>query len=70
MALKKDLQYKVFSVVLSIWLVSMLVVYIPLSNLVTPTFPLTINNYTLTFFQASMSLTFSLALYLGLNELK
>ena len=69
MVLNKSILRKVFIVALGMWFVFLLAVYIPISNLVTPTFPLTINNHILTFFAASTGLAFSLAFYLGLNEL-
>lgn len=69
MALKKSILKKIFIAALGMWFVSLLAVYLPISNLVTPIFPLIINKYVLTFFAASTGLAFCLTFYLGLNEL-
>lgn len=70
MALNKSVLRKVFVVVLITWFVSLLVVYIPISNLVTQTFPITINNSTLTIFVVLSGLAFSMSFYLGLDILR
>jgi len=70
MTLKKSLLSKVFIAVFITWFLSLLAVYIPISNWITPTFPLTINNYALTIFVASTSIAFPMSLYLGLDKLR
>ena len=70
MALKKSMLNKVFIVVLITWFLSLLTIYIPTSKWITPTFPKTINNYTLTIFTTSTVLASVTSLYLGLDQLR
>lgn len=70
MALNKSSLSKVFIVVFVTWFISLLAVYIPISNWITPTFPLTINNSTLSVFIVSTGLAFFMSLYLGLDKLR
>jgi len=70
MALKGTLQYVIFVVLLSVWFVSLLTVYIPISKLVTPIFPLPIEyDYMLMIFLVSAILSALTSFYIGLNKL-
>ena len=71
MPLKKNLQYKAFLSVFSIWIVSLVAVYLPISRLLTPTFPLTIEyNYKLLLFVVSATISSIIAFYIGFDRLK
>lgn len=71
MALKENLQYKAFLAFFSVWFVSLIVVYIPISKWITPTFPLTIDyNYKLIIFSISATLSALTSFYIGLNKMR
>lgn len=67
--LKRNLQYIVFTAVFSAWLVSLLAVYLPVSNWVTPTFPSTVDNNALMIFLVTTALSSLSSLFVGLNML-
>jgi len=71
MTLKKMLLYTFFIINLSIWLTSLLAIYFPLSNWVTPTFPLQpINPHLKEIFFTSTALSALTSLLLGLKMLR
>ena len=70
MELKKNILNKLFIGVFITWVISLVTVYLPISNLVPSTFPVTINDAILTIFVASTGIAFSLSLYLGLGKLR
>ncbi len=70
MELKKSVLNKIFIGVFITWIISLFVVYLPISNLISTTFPATLNEYTMTFFVASTGIAFSMALYLGVDKVR
>ena len=65
------MKYKLFAILLTVWLTLLIVVYLPISKLVTVVFPLTIEyQYKLTAFLMSTALSFVSSLYIGITELK
>ena len=70
MALKKRLIHRVTIIVLITWAVSLLAVYLPVSNLVSLTYQVIINNSIMAIFVASGGLAFFMSLYLGLDKLR
>lgn len=70
MELKKSILNKLFIGVFITWVISLVTVYLPISNLVTLTFPVTINDTILTIFVASTGIAFTMSLYLGLDKLR
>ncbi len=70
MALKKRALYTVFITVLVIWVVSLLAVSPSTSSWMTPTVPLSINNYLLTIFVTATGVASATSFYLGLDHLK
>jgi hypothetical protein len=67
MDLKKILPYAFFSIVLSAWFFSLLMVYIPTTSWVTPTFPLTIDANMKTLFLALTVLSALTSMLMGLK---
>ena len=63
-------RHKAFIAVLIAWAVTLLAVYVPTSNWISTTFPLTINDRTLAFFIASTGLASAVSLFLGVDTLK
>lgn len=61
--------YSFFVIVFSVWLISLLAIYLPASNWVTSTFPPTIDNTTLAIFLASTVLSSLTSFLLGLDKL-
>ena len=70
MALKKSILNKIFIGVFITWVISLLTVYLPISNRMSSTFPVTINDAILTVFVASTGIAFSMSLYFGLDKLR
>ncbi|NWG09746.1 MAG: hypothetical protein HXX80_05525 [Nitrososphaerales archaeon] len=71
MALKGRLGYVVLALALMVWFVSLLVVYLPISKLITPTFSLPIEyDYMLIIFLASTALSSLTSFYIGLDKLR
>ncbi len=70
LSLMRSLLSKVFIVVFIVWFLSLLTVYVPTSNLLTPTFPKTINNMALTVFIALTGVATPMSLYLGVDRLR
>ena len=65
------MKYKLFGLLLTMWLVLLITVYLPISKLVTVVFPLTIEyEYKLTAFLMSTALCFISSLYIGITELR
>lgn len=67
MGLKKILPYAFFSIVFSAWFISMLMVYLPTTNWVTPTFPVAIDVNIKTLFLALTVLTALTSMLMGLK---
>ena len=70
LSLTKSLLSKAFIVVFIAWFLSLLTVYVPTSNMLTPTFPKTINNIALTIFIALTGVATPMSLYLGVDKLR
>ena len=70
MELKKGILNKLFIGVFITWAISLVTVYLPISNLIPSTFPVTINDAILTIFVALTGIVSSMSLYLGLNKLR
>ncbi len=70
MELKKSILNKLFIGVFITWVISLVTVYLPISNLTPSTFPVTINDAILTIFVALTGIVSSMSLYLGLNKLR
>ena len=70
MTLKKRTLHTVFIAVLVTWVVSLLAVSPSTSSWMTPTIPLTINNYILTLFVTATGLASATSFFLGLDHLK
>jgi hypothetical protein len=68
--LKKRALNTVFIAVLVTWVVSLLAVSPSTSSWMTPTIPLTINNYILTLFVTATGLASATSFFLGLDHLK
>jgi len=68
--LKKRTLHTVFIAVLVTWVVSLLAVSPSTSSWMTPTIPLTINNYILTLFVTATGLASATSFFLGLDQLK
>jgi hypothetical protein len=68
--LKKRTLHTVFIAVLVTWVVSLLAVSPSTSSWMTPTIPLTINNYILTLFVTATGLASATSFFLGLDHLK
>jgi hypothetical protein len=68
--LKKRALHTVFIAVLVTWVVSLLAVSPSTSSWMTPTIPLTINNYILTLFVTATGLASATSFFLGLDHLK
>ncbi len=66
---KKKPLYIFLFIILSIWIVSLLAIYLPTTNFVIPTFPLTQNNHILTIFLVSTALSSITSFLVGLSEL-
>lgn len=65
------MKYKLFGLLLTVWLILLMMVYLPISKLVTAVFPLTVEyRYKLTAFLLSAALSFVSSLYIGITELK
>ena len=61
--------YSFFVIVFSVWLISLLAIYLPASNWVTSTYPSTIDNTTLAIFLVSTVLSSLTSFLLGLDKL-
>ena len=70
MELKKSIINRVAIVVLITWVASLLAVYLPISNLVSLTYQVIINNSIMAIFVVSSGLAFFMSLYLGLDKLR
>jgi len=68
--LKKRTLHTVFIAVLVTWVVSLLAVSPSTSSWITPSVPLTINNYILTLFVTATGLASATSFFLGLDHLK
>ncbi|MCP8307270.1 MAG: hypothetical protein H3Z53_11045 [archaeon] len=69
-ALKGTLQYMIFVVFFSIWFILLLTVYLPISKLVTPIFPLpTVYDYMPVIFLVSAILSALTSFYIGVDKL-
>ncbi|MCD6503765.1 hypothetical protein J7K52_00085 [Candidatus Bathyarchaeota archaeon] len=65
------MKYKLFGLLLTVWLILLIMVYLPISKLVTVVFPLTVEyHYKLTAFLLSTAFSFVSSLYIGITELK
>ena len=62
--------YYFFSAAFCIWVVLLLVVYIPISGLTTPIFPFIIDNNMMMCFLASAGLASLISLFIGINMLR
>jgi hypothetical protein len=62
--------YYLFSAAFCIWVVLLLAVYLPISGLVTPTFPLTISNDMMMPFLVSASVASIISLFIGISKLR
>lgn len=67
--LRNNLQYIVFSVLLSAWFVSLLAVYLPISGWGPRTYPLAVEDSVLTLFLVTAGLSSLSSLYIGLSML-
>ncbi|MFB0503121.1 MAG: hypothetical protein ACETWE_04740 [Candidatus Bathyarchaeia archaeon] len=67
--LRKNLRYIVFSTLVSVWFVSLLAVYLPISGWVPRTFPLAVEDNLLTLFLVTAGLSSLSSLYMGLSML-
>lgn len=67
--LEENLRYIAFGIAFGLWFVSLLAVYLPISNWGTPTFPVTISNNVLTLFLVMSGLSSFASLYIGLDIL-
>jgi len=67
--LRNNLQYVVFSILLSVWFVSLLVVYLPISGWGPRTYPLAVEDSVLTLFLVAAGLSSLSSLYIGLSML-
>jgi hypothetical protein len=61
--------YLFFFVAFGIWIVSLLTVYLPISGLVTPVYPLIIDSNIMTVFLGSTAVCFLSSLLIGLSKL-
>ena len=65
------MKYKLFGLLLTVWLILLIMVYLPISKLVTVVFPLTVEyQYKLTAFLLSTAFSFVSSIYIGITELK
>jgi len=62
--------YLFFLATFAIWMVSLLIVYLPISGLMTPTFPFVINNNTMGVFLSATALVVVTSFTLGLNRVR
>jgi len=69
MKLKSNLHYIIFTMAFSIWLVSLLAIYLPMTRWGTPTFPFVIDNNTLAIFLGSTVLSSVSSFLIGLDKL-
>jgi hypothetical protein len=69
MDLKKTLPYVFLSSLFTVWLLSLLAVYLPTTSWVTPTFPLTINSSMKTMFLVSTVLLTLASFLMGMEKL-
>ena len=67
--LRNNLQYIVFSILLSAWFVSLLAVYLPISGWGPRTYPLAVEDSVLTLFLVMAGLSSLSSLYIGLSML-
>ncbi|MDH5440686.1 MAG: hypothetical protein OEZ48_02340 [Candidatus Bathyarchaeota archaeon] len=67
--LRKNLRYIVFSTLVSVWFVSLLAVYLPISGWVPRTYPLAVEDNLLTLFLVTAGLSSLSSLYMGLSML-
>jgi len=67
--LRNNLRYVVFSILLSVWFVSLLAVYLPISGRVPRTYPLAVEDSVLTLFLVAAGLSSLGSLHIGLSML-
>jgi hypothetical protein len=62
--------YLFFLATFAIWMTTLLIVYLPISGLMAPTFPFILNNNTISLFLTATALVVITSLTLGLNRVR